>query len=759
VRKNKKEPLDQDQVPTDTLSDKLRRKAQRAALFYNLFGQTINFIVVGQYLQLYASDVLGFEPSRIAAIIGVIPLVAFLRFFILDWVRKFGRARLLGATAVVRMGVLVFMILIPPAWMSFGVLLGLLLIFTVAQQFGAGTVWGSLMRDITTDSDRGQFFSRMRFSFTAVNAITLFIFSLVISNEMTDAAYKALLLVAAVGQVNTLIWSFKIPDQDEQDAGSGRKSMGGYKRFIITLRTSPLLRLPLVISILMQLSALPLIAVYLRTMLGVPAQLVSFFLLSSTIGSAISFLIWGKIADTLGFRPMLSGLLLLSIAVAPGYLLLAPFDPTRSFALLNMNLPEAVTALTLIFLGFVNGALASGMGIATTTVEQHHVRRRDALESLNIYGVIVGLIAAGVTLFSGFYLESFALPLGIKAFGNGVFHIDWVKVWIVVAVPLFKFGIMILVRRLPNTHPNFEMDDFFGTLRNNPVRTLFAQRRLYSEDESRRMGLARWLGQSDNPLSIQSLIEMTTDPSYDVKTEAIRSLGLSGSKAAGAALLEILKDPDRVHLVDHVAWALGELKYRPAVPSIRAGLARDYPNRIRAMAARALGRIGDPEAIPDLVKSLDDPEASLHIKSSCLRALVALNARDHAREIFIGIDQLGTRNERFELVAACGEWMRTPIEWVLRANTRTTLTEAIAIQAEEMPDVWLRTRGPLLEELVAHDRNALFRAFDTEIAFRPDADRDLFETLGSVIKDSEKWGPTSALAAGIVLFAPIRKPS
>lgn len=747
------------EAPTEGLSDKQRRKAQRSALLYNLFGQTINFIVVGQYLQLYASDVLGFEPTRIAAIIGVIPLVAFLRFFILDWVRKFGRARLLAATAVVRMVVLVVMILIPPAWMTFGLLLGLLLIFTIAQQFGAGTVWGSLMRDITIDSDRGQFFARMRFSFTAVNAITLFVFSLVITNEMTDFAYKALLAVAAIGQVNTLLWAFKIPDQSEPETGSGRKSLGGYKRFIITLRTSPLLRLPLVISILMQLSALPLIAVYLRTMLAVPAQLVSFFLLSSTIGSAISFLIWGKIADTLGFRPMLSGLLVLSIAVAPGYLLLAPFDPTRSFTLLNMNLPETVTALTLIFLGFINGALASGMGIATTTVEQHHVRRRDALESLNIYGVFVGLIAAGVTLFSGFYLESVALPLGTKEFGNGIFHFDWVKGWVVVAVPLFKVAIMVLVRRLPNTHPNFEMDDFFGTLRNNPVRTLFAQRRLYSEDESRRMSLARWLGQSDNPLSIQSLIEMTTDPSYDVKTEAIRSLGLSGSKAAGAALLEILEDPDRMHLVDHVAWALGELKYRPAVPSIRAGLAPDFPNRIRAMAARALGRIGDPEAIPDLIKTLDDPEASLHIKSSCMRALVALNAREYAPQLFAMLDRLGTRNERFELVAALGEWMRTPIEWVLKANTKTSLTEAIAIQAEEMPEVWLRARSTLLGSLVEHDRETLIRAFEAETAFRPESDQDLFKALGTVIRNSEKWSASSALAAGIVLFAPVRKTS
>ena len=52
---------------SEVLTDKERRGGQRYALLHNLFLQTINFIVVGQYLQLYASDVLGLEPTRIAA--------------------------------------------------------------------------------------------------------------------------------------------------------------------------------------------------------------------------------------------------------------------------------------------------------------------------------------------------------------------------------------------------------------------------------------------------------------------------------------------------------------------------------------------------------------------------------------------------------------------------------------------------------------------------------------------------------------------
>ena len=104
---------------------------------------------------------------------------------------------------------------------------------------------------------------------------------------------------------------------------------------------------------------------------------------------------------------------------------------------------------------------------------------------------------------------------------------------------------MILVRRLPNTHPNFEMDDFFGSLWNNPVRTLFAQRKLYDEDEH--VGPISPAGSGSPTIRWPSrtLIELTTDPSYDVKAEAVRSLGLSQSSEAGPALLEILDDPER----------------------------------------------------------------------------------------------------------------------------------------------------------------------------------------------------------------------
>ena len=333
------------------------------------------------------------------------------------------------------------MLVIPTAWMSFGLLLALLLVFTVAQQFGAGTVWGSLMRDITTDSDRGQFFARMRFSFTTVNAITLFVFSLVITSEMTALDYKALLGLSVLGQTeHALLGIPRFPTRPIGVPSSGRRSLGGYKRFIITLRTSPLLRLPLLISIFMQLSALPLMAVYLRTMLHVPAQLVSFYLLSSTIGSAISFLIWGKIADTLGFpADAFRAASHERRSSPPSTCCSLRLTPPSLSACSEMNLAGNRHRHRLALHG-LHERCASPPAPESPPPRSSSTMSGDATPWNPSISTVssLGLVAAGVALFSGFYLESFALPRGMTEFGNGIFHFDWVKAWMVIAVPCLQ---------------------------------------------------------------------------------------------------------------------------------------------------------------------------------------------------------------------------------------------------------------------------------------------------------------------------------
>ena len=167
------------------LTEKERKDGQRTALRFNLFGQFIQFIVLGQFLQLFASDVLGMEPTRIATILSIIPLMLFLRVFIIERVREIGRVKLLIWANVIRLLSMVVLLVLPIEWISFGVLVAVLVTFSLAQQLGIGTVWQPLLRDITTIKDRGQFFSRMRLAFTLVNTAVLVVISIFVGERVT----------------------------------------------------------------------------------------------------------------------------------------------------------------------------------------------------------------------------------------------------------------------------------------------------------------------------------------------------------------------------------------------------------------------------------------------------------------------------------------------------------------------------------------------------------------------------------------------
>jgi hypothetical protein len=144
------------------------------------------------------------------------------------------------------------------------------------------------------------------------------------------------------------------------------------------------------------------------------------------------------------------------------------------------------------------------------------------------------------------------------------------------------------------------------------------------------------LGEIGDPRAVGPLIEATRDPA--VAYRAALSLGEIGDPRAIPALREMARrippqrhwagwalarfgEPDGFDLLIEVAagsdlvWsqrrhaivALGELAYRGAVEPLSALLA-DGDVHLRVAAARALGEIGDPAALPALRAALEDGE-------------------------------------------------------------------------------------------------------------------------------------------------------
>jgi HEAT repeat protein len=104
----------------------------------------------------------------------------------------------------------------------------------------------------------------------------------------------------------------------------------------------------------------------------------------------------------------------------------------------------------------------------------------------------------------------------------------------------------------------------------------------------------------------QSLLAMLADPDEDIRVCAVMALGERRDELAVDPLLALMMNGTG-YLRRHVGDALSKIG-EPAVPGLIGALQAPFPG-VRADAARALVRIESEQAIPALIKALDDPEA------------------------------------------------------------------------------------------------------------------------------------------------------
>jgi predicted DCC family thiol-disulfide oxidoreductase YuxK/MFS family permease len=721
-----------------------RRRGQRNALLANLFMGGTQFIVQGVMMMLYANDVLGFTPKRIAYVLAVVPLVALVRLAFLGNIRRIGKIRVLTFTAAARLACIVLLAAIPASQLSFPIFLVILVAYAATQNIGAGAVWQPLLRDITTVEDRGRFFARMRFSFTSVSALISGVIPLFVGVHITEWQFKALLLLAAAGQINNLFWVARIPElRDQTEEPRGRVHL---KRLLAAIKTSRLLRAPLMISCIFVVMGIPLYPLYLKQMLNVPSNIVSWLLFAATVGGALSLLLWGHIADQLGFKPMLKGLLYLAILLLPSHVLLIPFES-------QIDTPqEWVSLVVLLMHGLVGGALGAGTGIAMTSIQHAMVRQQDSIEAMNLFQAATIAIAAMFALAAGVLLEDVAIPAGMVDGLGGWFHIDIIKAYLMVAGVLGSAAILHQLRKIPNTRPYFDTADFFVALSTSPLRVAHAQRNIHHESESKRMHTAHWLGQQANPMVLDSLVELLDDPSYDVRVAAIRGLAETKSALAGEKLLEMLRDENRRSVADHIAWGLGALAYTPARDDLLKELAPDRSVRVRAMAARALGKLGDASAAPALAALLTEEsiQKSHHLVSSACRALLGLGDTEHMPQLFHMLNALSTREDRYELMDVLCLYLNISNEWVLKAYSSTSPRDALLQHLSYKSAAWHRDHADLEKHIHEANLDAIKSDYQQAITETTDP---VLQGLQVALAETVEWGPLAVMTSAWILLS------
>ena len=132
-----------------------------------------------------------------------------------------------------------------------------------------------------------------------------------------------------------------------------------------------------------------------------------------------------------------------------------------------------------------------------------------------------------------------------------------------------------------------------------------------------------------------------------VRAAAARALGALGDKEAVLPLLATLREDDVLLRAESLA-ALGELQDEGAVPWMAVFLSGADP-RLREVAARALGVLGSAKALPSLVRALDDTAA--RVVESAAGALAMLAPKGVAVSVPAILDHWlawRTKNDRVE---------------------------------------------------------------------------------------------------------------
>jgi HEAT repeat protein len=137
------------------------------------------------------------------------------------------------------------------------------------------------------------------------------------------------------------------------------------------------------------------------------------------------------------------------------------------------------------------------------------------------------------------------------------------------------------------------------------------------------MEAARRLGELGNPSAVPALCEALLGGDEWVAVEAADALGRIGDSAAVPALLEALRAEYWLSEYDEmVAAALAS-----DAPDRRIEMAEQFAGSradVRAAAARALGRIGDPRAVPALIRVTQADERFHHVRRVAIRALARI---------------------------------------------------------------------------------------------------------------------------------------
>lgn len=386
----------------------------------------------------------------------------------------------------------------------------------------------------------------------------------------------------------------------------------------------------LIIAVTPMGSFLPL---YLTQLVGLTDSQVVLLQIGLLIGGLSSTYLFGWAADRYGSKPVMMVGLYVKILLPVLWMVM----PRNSV----LSLPAALV------INFINGASDIAWAIGSGRLLYVKVVPSEKRgQYMAVYYAAVGLIG-GLSQVAG----GGALDLTRHLSGQFLFFtLD-------PFFPLFVFGLVLTAVAVylftkVQADSNISVGDFAGLfMHGNPVLGLESVVRYYrARDEKETVAMTERMAKTKSPLTVDELLEALKDPRFNVRFEAIISIAhMDADPRLVKALCDFVEGTE-LSLSVIAAWALGRIGDRDAIPSLHHGLDSHYRS-IQAHSVRALGTLHDESISPMLLERLKtETDRGLQIAYSS--ALGNLRVKESIPTLFEILESTQNEGARLEIALA-----------------------------------------------------------------------------------------------------------